>query len=173
MRKILILTILLLQTHFLSAQKIGVIESYDPNLKHAHLKGLFDLKFYSVEDLNYNIKPFIDSLYTENQIKPNQIENFDLKIFENFDPIYGNRKIEENLKNFCELQNYDALIIIKKFGNKQNKYNLIASELDTKLDFGLVTFENTKKSLFYYNNLIFLYYTPKNNKLTYPARKRS
>lgn len=166
MRKTLFFLLMFLQTFFIYSQKIGVIESYNPNFKHAHLKGFFNMKLYSVEDLNYNIKPFIDSLFIENKIKPFRIENFD-----DFNAIYSSKKIEQDLEKICKENNYEAIIIIKNLGNKDNKLNLLASDLNPELDFGLVSFENPNKSLFYYNNIIFLYYTLNNKILKYPIKK--
>jgi hypothetical protein len=172
MKKTIFTLLIFFQTFFHYSQKIGIIESYNPNFKHAHLKGFFNMKLNSVEDLNYNIKPFIDSLFVENKITPIKIENFDTILFEDSDAINNNNKIEKNLEIMCKENNYEAIIIVKNLGNKHNKLNLLASDLNPELDFGLVSFENPKKSLFYYNNIIFLYYTIANNKLKYTIRKR-
>lgn len=168
MNKTTLFILIFIQSFFIYSQKIGVIESYNPNFKHAHLKGFINMTLNSVEDLNYNIKPFIDSLFIENQITPNKIEKY-----ADFDEIYSDRKIKENLEKLCQENNYEALIIIKSFGTKDNKLNLLAVDLNPELDFGIVSFENPKKNLFYYNNIIFMYYTAKNKKLNYPTKSGS
>lgn len=159
------------QTILLFSQKIGIAESYNSNFKHAHLKGMFNMTIDKVEDLEYNIKPFIDSLLAQKNIDVAEISNIDWPLIDKFSAKYGNRKIENYLYGLCEKENYDSIIIIKSFGNKDNKNNLLANDLYPELDYGTVSFENPKKSIFYYNNIIFLYYSKKNDKLQYPVLK--
>jgi hypothetical protein len=161
------------QTILLFSQKIGIAESYNSNFKHAHLKGMFNMTIDKVEDLEYNIKPFIDSLLAQKNIDVAEISNIDWPLIDKFSAKYGNREIENYLYGLCEKENYDSIIIIKSFGNKDNKNNLLANDLYPELDYGIVSFENPKKSVFYYNNIIFLYYSKKDDKLQYPVLKRN
>lgn len=155
-----------LQTFFSYSQKIGIIESYNPHFKHAHLKGFINMKLFSVEDLNYNIKPFIDSLFIENKITAYKVENFDFKSYN------SSNKLMEDIEKICEENNFETIIIIKNLGDKNNKNSVLATDLNPDLDFGIVSFENPKKSLFYYNNIVFLYYIRDNKKIEYPIRKK-
>lgn len=131
------------------------------------------MKLNSIEDLDYNIKPFIDSLFLENKIMVDKVSDFNIENLEYFSAKYGNGKIEKYLNDVCEKGNYDALIIIKSFGNKNNRNYILATDLNPELDFGIVSFENPQRKIFYYNNIIFLYYIKKNGKLLYPIRKRN
>ncbi len=167
MKKISFL-IILFNSIFIFSQTTAVIESYNSSLKHAHLKGFINMKLNYVEDLNYDIKPYIDSLFIEKSITYKKLTNIDFKIFENFSPKYGNGKIEKYLSQLCDEGNFDSVIIIKAFGDKNNKYNILASDLSPDLDFGIVSFENPKNKIMYYNNIIFLYYSKKEGKLKYP-----
>jgi len=161
------------QTILLFSQKIGIAESYNSSFKHAHLKGMFNMTIDKVEELDYNIKPFIDSLFAQKNIDLAEISNFDWPLIDKFSAKYGNREIENYLYGLCEKENFDSIIIIKSFGNKENKNNILANDLYPELDYGIVSFENPKKSVFYYNNIIFLYYSKNDNKLRYPVLKKN
>ena len=52
-----------------------------PNLKHIHLKGMWNYHPEKVEDLDYDLSPFIDSLFIERNIKYSEYNDFDFEIF--------------------------------------------------------------------------------------------
>lgn len=172
MKKTIVLIFLFLQICFYKCQKIGVYESYNPELKHAHLNGFFNAKLLNIEDLNYNIKPFFDSLFIENKIAATRLTDFNISILDNFDPIYGNKKIEKQLEEYCKSKNIDALIIIKSH-NIYHSLNPLKNTFNNDLDFGILTHKSSNNEVLYYNNIILLYYTIKKKKLLYPVRKKS
>lgn len=172
MNKIISIVLVLCSVTFFS-QKIGYIEAFNPALKHAHLKGITNMKLNTVEDLSYDIRPYIDSLFIENKINILKLNDFDESILSKFSPQYGNAQIESHLKGLCEKNNLDGILIFKSFGNKTNGNNMLATALYPELDFGVVSFENPKKSLFFYNNIMMLFYSKKEGKLRYPSLKKS
>ena len=72
--------ILLLFNISLNAQKIGVVEKFKSNLQHAHASLVIGENTKVVEDLNYDIKPHIDSIFMNKNIQFEKIENFDFSI---------------------------------------------------------------------------------------------
>lgn len=171
MKKIFLLIIITFSIS-ISSQKIGLVESYNPIFKHAHLKGIPNAKLQKVEDLEYNIKPYMDSIFSKSNLSITRINDFELSVFDKFDPIYENKKIEKQLYEYCKSNNLDGLIILKPYGNDKGK-NILTETLKGNLDYGLISYESAKKSMMYYNNIIILYYLVKENKLLYPVRKRS
>lgn len=168
MRKILLLAIII-GWNFLQAQKIGLVEAYDDRMKYVHIENAWSAKIVRVQELDYSLKPFIDSLFMKEKISPILLEDFELSWLDYFDPIYGNRRIEKQLKIYCEEKGLDAIIIIKP-NNVYKALDSLRKNLIYTSDYGLLTYGWAKNNVFYHSNLFLLYYIVKEDKLLYPVR---
>ena len=166
--------ILLLFNISLNAQKIGIVEKFKSNLQHAHASLVIGENTKVVEDLNYDIKPHIDSIFMNKNIQFEKIENFDFSIINGYNGVHlnWNKEIEEKLKKFCLDNGIDGLILL--FSVNDPKYSIQPNRTLYKqnFDFGIITSGGIKKQLYFFNNLKILYYTVKSNRLNYPILKR-
>ncbi|MGV0994401.1 hypothetical protein [Empedobacter falsenii] len=169
----IVIIALFIQTNLLFAQKIGFIESYNPILKHAHLKNYTATKFdvKHTENLEYNISPFIDSLFQENNINVIKYNDFNFSVFEKISPNYStastnfpNKKIISALNQFCINKKIDYLIIIDRH-DIYTAFDPFKNTFDDTYDFGITTHDGTKKRIYFYNKLRMMYYNFKTGKL--------
>ena len=169
----IVIIALLIQTNLLFAQKIGFIESYNPILKHAHLKNYTATKFdvKHTENLEYNISPYIDSLFQENNINVTKYSDFNFSVFEKISSNYPtastnfpNKKIISALNQFCINKRIDYLIIIDRNDN-YTAFNPFKNTFDDTFDFGITTQKKKKKRIYFYNKLRIMYYNLKTGKL--------
>ena len=169
--KIFLIVLIINFSNFYS-QKIGVIQNFNPNIKHAHLKGGYNYKTISVEDLNYNILSDIDSIFIQNKIEPQIITDFDFTKLNNFDPYYTNknRGIEADLRQYCIEKKLDALIIMKS-NNVYHSLDPLKTVNNDGYNIAILTKDNSKRALAYYSNIQLLYYKLKTNKIDYPIVK--
>ena len=172
-KKLFSLLVLLSTSIFLNifAQKVGVVENYNSELKHAHLKGFWNYHALNIENLGYNISPYIDSLGQESKLDLKKLDNFDFSELNYFDSRYGNKRIEKKLNEYCKQNGIEALIIIRS----QNMYHTLDPLKNTfgnDFDFGILSHKGNKKMMRYYNNIQFLYYIVKTDKLEYPITPR-
>lgn len=170
MRKILLLAIII-GWNFLQAQKIGFIEAYDTKIKmkYVHIENAWSANIVCVQELDYSIKPFINSFFMKEKISPTMLEDFDVSWLDYWNPRYRNRGIEKKLKTYCEEKGLDAVIIIKS-NNVYSTLDSVRKNLIYTSDYGLLTYGWAKNNVFYYSNLFLLYYTVKEDKLLYPVR---
>ena len=163
---------LLLNTNFLFAQKIGLVENYNPIMKHAHLKSnVFDLEVKNIEDLDYNISPYIDSLFLENNINTTKFNDFGFSIFQKIfikSQIYinllSNKNTLSTLNQYSKSKNIDYLIIIDRH-NIYSEHDPLGTTFSDNFDFGITTHNGRKKRIYFYNSIRLMYYDLKNDKL--------
>ncbi|MDY3530276.1 hypothetical protein PG593_10875 [Riemerella anatipestifer] len=170
MKKIFLLILIFLIT-ISNGQKLGIVAKYDSELKHIHLKGGYNYDVLNIENLHYDIKPFIDSLIIDNNLINNEINDFDFSILYDYVPEQPNKKIKEYLKNYCLSKDFNALFIIRS-NNLFNSLNPLKTTYKYNFDYGILTMKGKKKQYVYYNNIDFLYYVLEDNRLTYPVMKR-
>ena len=105
-KKLFSLLVLLSTSIFLNifAQKVGIVENYNSELKHAHLKGFWNYHALNIENLGYNISPYIDSLGQESKLDLKKLDNFDFSELNYFDSRYGNKRIEKKLNEYWWLK---------------------------------------------------------------------
>lgn len=164
---------LLFQTHFLYSQKIGLVENYNPILKHAHLKKNNSLNFEvkKNENLEYDISPYIDSLFQISNVETIKYDDFDFSVFEKIVSKYPtasinfpNKKIISALNQFCINKKINYLIIIDRH-DIYTAFSPYGKTFDETFDFGITTHDGTKKRIYFYNKLRIMYYNFKTGKL--------
>ena len=159
--------ILVFQFYFVFPQNIGVVRNFDPNLKHIHLKGMWNYHPEKVEDLDYDLSPFIDSLFIERNIKYSEYNDFDFEIF--LKP-NTTKRIEKKLYEYCKEKNLDAIIILLE-GNYYHSLDPLKG-MHGMYSYAILTHKNSKKYIQYANRISPIYYTMKSKVVKYPLESR-
>ena len=140
--------ILVFQFYFVFPQNIGVVRNFDPNLKHIHLKGMCNYHPEKVEYLDYDLSPFIDSLFIERNIKYSEYNDFDFEIF--LKP-NTTKRIEKKLYEYCKEKNLDAIIILLE-GNYYHSLDPLKG-MHGMYSYAILTHKNSKKYIQYANRI--------------------
>jgi len=137
----------------------GFVSNINTKLKHIHaaIGDRVEVKFAEV--LNYNASDFIKKLTAQTIT----LHDFDFNILED-NSLFSDKKQKEYLKNYCEKNNIEKIIILYRnpfftqYSPYKNLYRL-------KFDFGILTQERKKKTIYYMNRIILAYYSIKEDKL--------
>ena len=151
-------------------QNIGLASNFNTSLKHAHLTGTWNYKVESIDDLNYDISKYVDSLFLEKKVIPVKTNDFDFKILSYYVPSNTNKSIAAKLFEYCDKKNLDAIIIFYK-NNYYPSLSPFKNMYYDDIDYGILSYKHAEYRLFYYTNVSFIYYIKKTNKLEIPNVK--
>ena len=101
-----------------------------------------------VEDLDYDLSPFIDSLFIERNIKYSEYNDFDFEIF--LKP-NTTKRIEKKLYEYCKEKNLDAIIILLE-GNYYHSLDPLKG-MHGMYSYAILTHKNSKKYIQYANRI--------------------
>ncbi|NML70743.1 hypothetical protein HHL23_13200 [Chryseobacterium sp. RP-3-3] len=153
MRKIVLLFLIFFKTSIFC--QTGFVSNISTKLKHIHAEVGDKVGVKFTEVLNYNASDFIKKLTAQTIT----LNDFDFKILEN-NSLLSDKKQKEYLKDFCEKNNIEKIIILYRnpfftqYSPYENLYRL-------KFDFGILTQERKKKTIYYINRMILAYYNIK------------
>lgn len=137
----------------------GFVSNINTQLKHIHTEVDDNIEVKFTEVFNYNASDFIKKLTAE--IKT--LDGFNFKILEN-NGLSSNKKQKEYLRDFCKKNNIDKIIILYRnpfFAQNSPYKNLYF----LKFDFGILTQERKKETIYYMNRMILSYYDTKEDRL--------
>lgn len=157
MKKIILLFLFFFKTSFFC--QTGFVSNINTKLKHIHAEVGDNVEVKFTEVLKYDASDFIKKLTAQTIT----LNDFDFKILEN-NGFSSDKKQKEYLKNFCEKNNIEKIIILyrnpffSQYSPYKNFYRL-------KFDFGILTQERKNKTIYYTNRMTLAYYTVKEDKL--------
>lgn len=137
----------------------GFVSNINTKLKHIYAEVGDNVEVKFTELLNYDASDFIKKLTAQTKT----LNDFDFKILEN-NSLLSDKKQREYLKNFCEKNNIEKVIILYRnpfftqYSPYKNLYRL-------KFDFGILTQVSKKKTIYYMNRMILAYYNVREDKL--------
>lgn len=157
MRKSTFIFLFTLLINYSNAQTVGIVYNINPTMGYSFCKGLFKFEVLNQHDLNYNVVNYIES-YMNNKKIPNKIfDDFDFSAIEYFTERIKLKKMAEYVENYCEKNNLDRIIILRK-NNAYTSTDFMRTLHNFEHDLGIITFNlEKKKTLLYYNYVIINY----------------
>lgn len=140
----------------LKGQNVGIISNINPTMGHIHTKA--GLKFNPIfeKDLDFNIESIINNTLTENQKEFSYFSDFDWEKLGYFTDKTKAKPILEYLQKYSNEKEIEELFIIRKL-NSYGSFGL-AGFHNFNHNIGILSLpSNKKRSIFFYNFVIYKY----------------
>ncbi|AZA58748.1 hypothetical protein EG350_16810 [Chryseobacterium shandongense] len=157
MKKTLLFFLIIFKTSVFC--QVGFVSNINTKLKHIHAEVGDNIEVQFTEVLDYDASDFIKQLTIQTK-KPN---DFDFKILNN-NSFLSDKKQREYIREYCNKNNIEKLIILYRnpFFAQNSPYRNLHN---LKFDFGILTQERKRKTIYYMNRMILAYYNVKEDKL--------